>query len=335
MVKTSIRRWVIACTILAGSACGHSPKTKTVPRTPQVSHQTPEPCWVKSPDCRQDDTQALFFVGQNEAPTPSWGKPSRAAIRSAQQDAEQQYARYLSVDIQSSLFMKRLFNDGVAESEFKHTVTSTAERTVSQVRTIDQHFVAHSETVDGQPLWTVYVLIKIEKDAVESHQAAIAVEAKEKAQEAAQRAQRERKEAERKAQREKEQQAAAQRESERNAAEAAQAPDTWTAELSNIDDSVSIYVNNTKVHECGFSDSCTVDLSRHFIHGNNIVRLEFENLIGPWTYGYEILKNQKLMYQGRCGQVWVYGCKYFDTEVGISHRFEFQTEYPKQHGGPS
>ena len=47
----------------------------------------------------------------------------------------------------------------------------------------------------------------------------------------------------------------------------------------------------------------------------------------PWTYGYEILKGEQVMYEGKCGQVWLYGCSW-DTSAGVIHTFEFEVERP-------
>ena len=45
-----------------------------------------------------------------------------------------------------------------------------------------------------------------------------------------------------------------------------------------------------------------------------------------WTYGYEVSKNGEVMYEGRCGQVWVLGCGFLNTKKGLVHAFEFEVE---------
>ena len=115
--------------------------------------------------------------------------------------------------------------------------------------------------------WSVYVLVKVSHESVTKHRAAIA--------------------------------------EERKLAESAPPPpDKWVASVYNIDDSVSVYVNGTKVNQCDFSRSCEIRLTPHFRLGINKVKLVYQNDLGFWAYGYEILKNDEVMYKGRCGQVW-------------------------------
>ena len=45
-----------------------------------------------------------------------------------------------------------------------------------------------------------------------------------------------------------------------------------------------------------------------------------------WTYGYEVFKNEELMYKGRCGQVWVFGCGFLNMNVGDVHQFDFEVK---------
>ena len=97
-------------------------------------------------------------------------------------------------------------------------------------------------------------------------------------------------------------------------------------ELSNIDDFAFVKVNGLRVTRCGFSRSCSVELTRHLKAGKNEVSINFGNRFGVWTYGYEVKKNGKLMYDGRCGQVWVYGCEW-DMSTGVRHTFDFTVDY--------
>ena len=272
-------------------ACASAPVQKATPLGMSSVKAADEPCWLRAPDCTAgpEDT-ALYFVGQSKEPLASWGRPKRESFHSAQSDAEQQYARYLGVDIQSSVYLQSVFKNEHYQSQFEETIKQSVNRTVSDLVKADEYFVAYQQTGEGEPLWTVYVLIKIEKENVDRHRIAVAQETKRRA-------------------------------------EAPPPPDEWTASVFNIDDSVSIYVNGTKIDQCDFSSSCTVKLSPHFKSGSNKVRLEYSNHAVFWTYGYKILKNKKVMYKGRCGQVWVIGCS-FDTTIGVVHTFEFEVEKP-------
>ena len=53
---------------------------------------------------------------------------------------------------------------------------------------------------------------------------------------------------------------------------------------------------------------------------------EYKNHLLFWTYGYEVTKNGEVMYEGRCGQVWVVGCGFLNTKKGVVHAFEFEVE---------
>ena len=273
------------------TACSSSPVTKETPLSMNSVKAADEPCWIRAPDCTaEEESTALYFVGQSEQPLASWGRPKRDSFHSAQRDAEQQYARYLSVDIKSSTYLRSLFENEHYQSQFKETTSQSVSHTVSELIKADEYFVAHQQTSDGEPMWTVYVLIKIAKENVEKHRLAVDEEAK------------------------------------RRAAEPPP-PDEWTVSVFNIDDSASIYVNDKKINDCGFSQTCTVKLGSHLKPGSNKVRLDFSNRALFWTYGYKVLKNEEVMYTGKCGAVWAYGCSW-NTSIGVIHTFEFEVEQP-------
>ena len=271
--------------------CSSAPTKTSNSASIATAQASNEPCWVKRPDCEAGaDNTALYFVGMSEAPIANYGRPKRDSVHSAQTDAEQQYARYLGVEISSSIFLQTLLKDETYRSQFTHTLSSNVSRTVSDLIKVDEYFAAYKHTPEGEPMWTVYVLIKIDKQTAVKHQAAITEEAK-------------------------------------RVANAPPPPAQWTASLFNIDDTAAILVNGTRVSQCEFSQSCTVKLSPHFKSGTNTVRLEYGNRFGFWTYGYEIFKDTEVMYEGKCGQVWVFGCSW-DTSAGVIHTFEFEVEQP-------
>ena len=273
------------------TACSSSPVKKAVPLSMSAVKAIDEPCWIRTPDCIADaENSALYFVGQSEQPLASLGRPKRESFHSAQRDAEQQYARYLAVDIKSSIYLQSLFNNEHYQSQFKETIRQNVNHTISELIKADEYFIAHQQTHDDEPLWTVYVLIKIAKESVSRHRVAIAEEAERRA-------------------------------------DAPPPPDEWTASVFNIDDTAAIYINGKKINQCGFSRKCTVKLSPHFKSGLNRVRLEYRNRALWWTYGYKILKNDEVMYTGRCGQVWLFGCSW-DTTRGVVHKFDFEVKKP-------
>jgi hypothetical protein len=255
--------------------------------SPAKTKQIPEPCWVKTPNCNaKAGDGALYFVGQSEQPLASWGRPKRSSTHSAQRDAEQQYARFLGVEISSSIYLQSLLKDKGYQNQFAHTITSNVNRTVSDLIKADEYSVAYQQTNEGMPLWSVYVLIKVTKESVDKHRLAVAQE---------------------------------------NIRRATTTPpaDQWTATIYNIDDTAAIYVNGTQVTRCGYSESCTVNLNAHLKSGKNMIRLEYGNRFGVWTYGYKVHKNKEIMYEARCGQVWLYGCSW-DMSTGVIHTFDFE-----------
>ena len=282
---------ILSISLNALTACSSPPVKKRVPLSMSGVKGSDEPCWIRTPDCMADaKDSALYFVGQSDQPLPSLGRPKRESFRSAQRDAEQQYARYLAVDIKSSVYLRSLFDNENYQSQFKETIRQSVNHTVSELIKADEYFIAHHQTHNEEPLWTVYVLIKIAKESVNRHRIAIAKEAKRRA-------------------------------------DAPPPPDEWTAKLFNIDDTAAIYVNGKKINQCGFSRSCTVKLSPHFKSGLNKVRIAYSNRALWWTYGYKVLKNDQIMYTGRCGQVWLFGCSW-DTSIGVVHTFKFEVKNP-------
>ena len=41
----------------------------------------------------------------------------------------------------------------------------------------------------------------------------------------------------------------------------------------------------------------------------------------------QILKNGEVMYKARCGQVWLMGCGFLDTKLGVVKSFEFEVAH--------
>ena len=67
-----------------------------------------------------------------------------------------------------------VLDDEQYQSQFSHTLRSNVDRTVSDLVKADEYFVAYQRTDEGEPKWTAYVLIKIEKSTVSQHRLAIA-----------------------------------------------------------------------------------------------------------------------------------------------------------------
>ena len=278
------------CLIISLWSCGSSPSKPASHLHLSKQKISPAPCWISSPQCLEDESKsALYFVGQSAQPSPGEHRPSREAFKSAQKDAEKQYASYLGVDVKSSSLIQSLINDEQSSSQFTETTQTTVKRTVSHLVKAGEYFFPEGQNEKGEILWTAFILLKIDRDAVKKHEQLIAEE----------------------------------KENQKNKSHTS---DSWIVSVFNIDDSASIFVNGTKINQCGFSRSCDVRLNPHLRQGINHIRLEYTNHIGGWTYGYKVTKNDEIMYEGRCGQVWFYGCKLFNFKTGVMHQFKFQID---------
>ena len=292
--------------------CGSSQPTPMRPVTMDAVQSKAQPCWVSTPQCADDGAKnALYFVGQSESVAAGWRRPSRDAFRSAQKDAEQQYARYLGVDIRSSTFLKSVLDDADYNSQFSETIDARVERTVSHLTKADEYYVADQKNASGQPVWTVFILLKIERSVVKAHQAAVAEE-------------RRLAQLQEKARLQEKQQSQKKQDVQSKALASTMNGDGWVVSVYNVDDLAAVYVNGQKVRECGFSRSCQVALAPHLTEGINRVRLVYKNHFGPWTYAYKVTQNKTVMYEGRCGQVWAYGCGVLNFRTGIVHEFKFE-----------
>lgn len=282
--------WVIIATYGCASA------DTTTPGDTVLMHRvnSDAPCWVDKPDCQAvAGESAVYFVGQSESPLANPGQPARETVHAARRDAEVAYARFLGVDIETSSTMRTVFDNESYRMQFNEDLREQVTQRIGALRKADQYNVAHRLSADGEPLWTVFVLLKVSEADVAKHRVAISTERIQKESEPA-------------------------------------PPDLWVASLFNIDDSVSIYVNDTKINQCSFSRECEVQLTPHFKSGVNKVRLVYRNDALFWTYGYEVRRNDEVMYTGRCGQVWVYGCGLLNIDLGDVHVFDFEVAWRKE-----
>ena len=172
---------------------------------------SPPPCWIDKPECQKTtEDSAFYFVGQSDQPLAHPGRPSRGSVHAARRDAEVAYARFLGVDIETSSTLKTVFSNESYWVQFQEDIKEDVAATVDSLVKVDQYNVADQYTAEGIPQWSVYVLVKVSHESVTKHRAAIA--------------------------------------EERKLAESAPSPpDKWVASVYNIDDSVSVYVNGTKV----------------------------------------------------------------------------------------
>ncbi|MCP5162168.1 MAG: hypothetical protein H6999_00460 [Hahellaceae bacterium] len=129
-----------------------------------------EPCWIRSPDCvQQPNQQYVYFVGQSDRAYPSVGRPDRAAFASAQKDAELQYAKFLGVSVSSAMSLEQSESQGRTSSRFGEVLQETVQQRISDLKKADQYFVSNAINTAGERLWTVYILLKVDKVDIDKH----------------------------------------------------------------------------------------------------------------------------------------------------------------------
>lgn len=313
------------------SACSSSKTRPTQYAQNLVKFAKSEPCWIKQEDCREriskkkasqekTDQNFQYFVGQSAKAIPQWGQPHRDTIRSAMFDAEAQYARFLGVQVKSSTTVEESQNMEEYQSNISQKVSTQVNRIISDLVKVDEHYVAYQETDDGQPLWTVYVLVKIDHSTIKRHRQLIFKKEINKTEMSNQQIE---------ASSSTSQKSKDKHNSEIKSkftldnSKTKNTEELWTAKIFNIDDLATVYVNGTVIRQCEFSRTCNVELDPHFKKGENVVEFKFSNRWLYWTYGYEVRKGEKLMYQAKCGQVWLFGCKW-NKDRGVVHQFEFK-----------
>ena len=150
---------------------------------------------------------ALYFVGQSESPLAHPGQPARESVHAARRDAELAYARFLAVDIETSSTLRTVFTNDSYRLQFEENIKEQVSQTVGALRKAAQYNVSHDASPDGVPKWSVFVLLKVFEEDVAKHRLAIAAE-------------------------------------KERLSEPLPSQDEWVVSLFNIDDSVSVYVND-------------------------------------------------------------------------------------------
>ncbi len=293
-MKLSIRlTGVCVVLVVLAQACASADASSSSARLAQSAPAPKPPCWVDKPDCLAlAGESALYFVGQSDNPLAHPGQPARESVHAARRDAELAYARFLAVDIETSSTLRTVFTNDSYRVQFNENIHEQVSHTVGALHKAAQYNVAHEVSPEGVPMWSVFVLLKVFEGDVAKHRIAIAAE-KERLE------------------------------------NLPPLQDEWVVSLFNIDDSASVYVNDLKINQCDLSRSCKVKLSPHFRPGTNRVSIVYRNEALLWTYGYEVFKNDEIMYKGRCGQVWVFGCGFMNMNVGDVHQFDFEVDWKR------
>lgn len=90
----------------------------------------------------------------------------------------------------------------------------------------------------------------------------------------------------------------------------------------NVDDIASATVNGKLVVQKKFNeDSGWIEITDEIQKGKNTIEFDLENLIGGWTYGFEIRQDDSnIIFQDSCGVIWYVGCMNYDDTIGLVYR---------------
>jgi len=98
----------------------------------------------------------------------------------------------------------------------------------------------------------------------------------------------------------------------------------------NCDDGGRAFVNGTLVATVGFGDdSGWVDVTRFLRHGRNSIKFQVINEIGAITYGFQVRRDQAILFNTSCGVHHQYGCEgNRDFPVGVARELSFDLIQP-------
>lgn len=101
----------------------------------------------------------------------------------------------------------------------------------------------------------------------------------------------------------------------------------WTLHLSGVDDSAVVLINNSKIGECTFGQTCDIELNRYLRHGLNLFELRVNNTSAGWTFAYRLLKDGDVMLAAQCGKFNVFGCMGDQQDTGIVYDVRVNIAY--------
>ena len=99
----------------------------------------------------------------------------------------------------------------------------------------------------------------------------------------------------------------------------------WSLRLFNCDDACRAFINGGFVREIGLGgDTGNLDISRELRAGPNEIAFELVNAHGGIAYGFQVLRDDSIVYQEICGLVFRVGCQ--DDQrfpPGVAARFTY------------
>ncbi|HKZ56502.1 MAG TPA: CsgG/HfaB family protein, partial [Thermodesulfovibrionales bacterium] len=98
--------------------------------------------------------------------------------------------------------------------------------------------------------------------------------------------------------------------------------------IYNIDDEGTAFVNDVPVRKVGYrGDSGWVDITHQLDSDKNIVRFSLFNRLSGWTYGFQLKKDDAIIWQDQCGKAGVIGCRNNDRTIGIVFNKSIEVNY--------
>jgi hypothetical protein len=92
--------------------------------------------------------------------------------------------------------------------------------------------------------------------------------------------------------------------------------------IYNVDDDAKAKVNGKLIATMSFGqDSGWIDINSYLLEGDNTIELTGEN--GPesgWAYGFDLKRDDSIIWSDSCGSAGSNGCEYSDTTKGLVYR---------------
>ncbi|MCP4756901.1 MAG: hypothetical protein GY866_39060 [Proteobacteria bacterium] len=126
-------------------------------------------CWVEDdPACDDDTGEFYYFVGQNQVPDLSAGRPSRMAWTSSRNDCMNQFAAFVKTSVASKVKESSSASGDaktgmLTKSKIESEVNTYVTADTSGLKQVDKHAESLSRE-GGANKWTVWVRMKVRKD---------------------------------------------------------------------------------------------------------------------------------------------------------------------------
>lgn len=159
----------LTTSLLVASLSGCQSNT---PKPPVEMHNVKgqnEPCWIKQPECNNSDGKFVYFVGEADKTYGAYGRPPRAAFRSAQSDAEFQYTKYLGTRVSGDVSASTSVNNSRSTSNEKVLTEEFVRGVIDSLKKQDEYFVSYNSDISGEPQWNVFVLYRIDSSLIKQH----------------------------------------------------------------------------------------------------------------------------------------------------------------------